>query len=57
MEIETDEITDIQGIPANANPDKLTYKLDYSNLENLKGKTVNVKITKVLPNSMSGIIQ
>ena len=37
MEIEADEITDIQGVPANANPDKLTYKLDYSNLENLKG--------------------
>ena len=36
MEIETSEISDIQGIPENANPDKLTYKIDYSNLQNLK---------------------
>jgi hypothetical protein len=36
MEIETSEISDIQGIPENANPDKLTFKIDYSNLQNLK---------------------
>ena len=36
MELETSEISGIQGIPENANPEKLTYKIDYSNLENLK---------------------
>ena len=37
MELETSEITDIQGIPENANPVKLLYKVDYSDLQNLKG--------------------
>ena len=32
-------------------------KVFFDTQENLKGKTVNVKITKVLPNSMSGILQ
>ena len=32
-------------------------KVFFDTKENLKGKTVNVKITKVLPNSMSGILQ
>ena len=36
MELETDEIDDIQGIPDNANPDKMDNTVDYSNLENLK---------------------
>ena len=39
MEIETSEIEDIQGIPENANPKKLSYKIDYSNLDNLKNIT------------------
>ena len=37
MEIEINEIKDIQGIPDNANPDKLVYNIDYSILENLRG--------------------
>ena len=37
MELETSEITNIQGIPENANPSKLFYKVDYSDLQNLKG--------------------
>ena len=36
MEIETDEISDISGIPENANPEKLTSNIDYSNIANLK---------------------
>ncbi|MCR4663458.1 MAG: tRNA (N6-isopentenyl adenosine(37)-C2)-methylthiotransferase MiaB [Endomicrobiaceae bacterium] len=32
-------------------------KVFFDTQENLKGKIVNVKITKVLPNSMSGILQ
>ena len=36
MEIETNEIEDIKGIPDNANPDKLKYNIDYSILQNLK---------------------
>ena len=36
MELETDDITNIQGIPDNANPDKMDNTVDYSNLENLK---------------------
>ena len=36
MELETSDIDDIQGIPENANPDKLTNKIDYSTLLNLK---------------------
>ena len=32
-------------------------KVFFDTKEDLKGKTVNVKITKVLPNSMSGILQ
>ena len=32
-------------------------KVFFDTKENLKGRTVNVKITKVLPNSMSGILQ
>ena len=36
MEIETDKIKDIQGIPENANPDKLLYNIDYSILQNLE---------------------
>ena len=32
-------------------------KVFFDTQDNLKGKTVNVKITKVLPNSMSGILQ
>ena len=36
MELETDEIDKIQGIPDNANPDKMDNTVDYSNLENLK---------------------
>ena len=32
-------------------------KVFFDSKENLKGKIVNVKITKVLPNSMSGILQ
>jgi len=36
MELETDEIDNIQGIPDNANPDKMDNTVDYSNLENLK---------------------
>ena len=32
-------------------------KVFFDTSENLEGKTVNVKITKVLPNSMSGILQ
>lgn len=39
MEIETSEIEDIQGIPENANPKKLSYKIDYSNLDNLRNIT------------------
>lgn len=39
MEIETSEIEDIQGIPENANPKKLSYKIDYSNLDSLKNIT------------------
>ena len=39
MEIETSEIEDIQGIRENANPKKLSYKIDYSNLDNLKNIT------------------
>ena len=36
MELETDDIDNIQGIPDNANPDKMDNTVDYSNLENLK---------------------
>jgi len=36
MELETPEISNIQGIPENANPNKLKNKVDYSTLENLK---------------------
>ena len=36
MELETDEISDISGIPENANPEKLTSSVDYSNIANLK---------------------
>ena len=36
MEIETDDIDSIQGIPDNANPDKMNNKIDLSNLNNLK---------------------
>ena len=36
MELETPEISIIQGIPENANPNNLKYKVDYSALENLK---------------------
>ena len=36
MEIETDDLNDISGIPENGNPDKLKTKIDYSNITNLK---------------------
>ena len=36
MELETDDIDIIWGIPDNANLDKMNNKLDYYNLENLK---------------------
>lgn len=36
MEIESNKIEDIEGIPDSANPDKLKYNIDYSLLENLK---------------------
>ena len=36
MEIDANKITDIQGIPDRANPDKLVYNIDYSILQNLK---------------------
>ena len=36
MEIETDDLNDISGIPENGNPDKLKTKIDYTNIINLK---------------------
>ena len=36
MELETDDIDNIQGIPANANPAKMNNNVDLSNLDNLK---------------------
>ena len=35
MEILTEEIGDISGIHENGNPDKLKYKIDFSNIDNL----------------------
>ena len=36
MELETDDLDSIQGVPDNANPDKMNNKIDLSNLDNLK---------------------
>ena len=36
LEIESNKIEDIEGIPDSANPDKLNYNIDYSQLQNLK---------------------
>ena len=36
MELETDDIDNIQGIPPNANPAKMNNNVDLSNLDNLK---------------------
>ncbi len=36
MEIEANKVEDIAGIPDSVNPDKLTYNIDYSLLDNLK---------------------
>ena len=49
MKIITRSITDIQGIPEDANPDKLKYNIDYSNLSNLKqvGKIPNAEINRI----------
>ena len=49
MKIITRSITDIQGIPEDADPDKLKYNIDYSNLSNLKqvGKIPNAEINRI----------
>ena len=49
MKIITKSITDIQGIPEDADPDKLKYNIDYSNLSNLKqvGKIPNAEINSI----------
>ena len=49
MKIITRSITDIQGIPEDADPDKLKYNIDYSNLSNLKqvGKIPNAEINSI----------
>ena len=35
MELETDDLDNIQGVPDNANPDKMNNKIDLANLDNL----------------------
>ena len=55
MKIITRSITDIQGIPEDADPDKLKYNIDYSNLLNLikVGKIPNAEINRIIGENCS----